>query len=175
MLVLLGVLTISVITFLMFVLSLVAVISIILVPVCLFILLSISWCRIFEKAGQPWWKSLIPVYNCYVIWKMTNKPDVRLPVAGFAVSLILIIIFGLMAWLAPNPYDTKDYIQLLTFETAFSLIAALSFLGWEIEIFSELSRAFGKNSRFILGLLFLPFIFLPVLAFGSSRYNQEKK
>jgi len=34
-----------------------------------------------------------------------------------------------------------------------------------------LSKKFGKNEGFTLGLIFLPFIFLPILAFGDSRYQ----
>lgn len=31
-------------------------------------------------------------------------------------------------------------------------------------------KCFGKGVGFILGLIFLPFIFLPILAFGNSEY-----
>ncbi|MEW5677482.1 DUF5684 domain-containing protein [Flavobacterium enshiense] len=35
---------------------------------------------------------------------------------------------------------------------------------------NELSKAFGKSTGFTLGLIFLPFIFYPILAFGSAQY-----
>lgn len=37
-------------------------------------------------------------------------------------------------------------------------------------ILHDLSRSFGHDIGFTLGLIFLGFIFIPVLAFGSSRY-----
>ena len=33
-----------------------------------------------------------------------------------------------------------------------------------------ISNNFGKSGAFAVGLLFLPFIFFPILAFGSARY-----
>jgi uncharacterized membrane protein YoaK (UPF0700 family) len=34
-----------------------------------------------------------------------------------------------------------------------------------------LAEKFGKSTGFGLGLAFLPFIFLPMLAFGDARYK----
>jgi len=35
----------------------------------------------------------------------------------------------------------------------------------------DLARKFGKGGGFALGLLFLGFIFYPILGFGDARYN----
>jgi hypothetical protein len=40
-----------------------------------------------------------------------------------------------------------------------------------IIIWRELSRSFGQGVGFTVGLFFLPFIFLPILGFGSSSYH----
>jgi len=34
-----------------------------------------------------------------------------------------------------------------------------------------LSKSFGKNEAFTVGLIFLPFIFYPILGFGSAKYQ----
>ena len=34
----------------------------------------------------------------------------------------------------------------------------------------KLAKAFGKSGGFAVGLIFLPVIFLPILAFGSAQY-----
>jgi hypothetical protein len=36
-----------------------------------------------------------------------------------------------------------------------------------------LARNFGKGVGFVCGLFFLPFVFLPILAFGSARYRRR--
>ena len=49
------------------------------------------------------------------------------------------------------------------------LIPFVNIVVWFI-IAHSLSRSFGKDIGFTLGLIFLPFIFYPILAFGNSQY-----
>ncbi len=86
--------------------------------------------KIFTKAGQPGWASIIPFYNYYVLFEIAWGNGLLfllllIPVANFVVMIIL--------WV-------------------------------------KLSQSFGYSAAFAIGLLFLPIIFLPILAFGSSRY-----
>ena len=39
-----------------------------------------------------------------------------------------------------------------------------------IIVLLDLARAFGKGAGFAIGMLFLSFIFFPILGFGSSQY-----
>ncbi len=39
-----------------------------------------------------------------------------------------------------------------------------------ILVYNELSKAFGKGTGFAVGLIFLPFIFIPLLGFGDAEY-----
>ncbi len=41
-----------------------------------------------------------------------------------------------------------------------------------IIILIDIAKAFGKGTGFGLGMLFLPFIFFPILAFDSSEYQE---
>jgi hypothetical protein len=34
----------------------------------------------------------------------------------------------------------------------------------------DLARSFGQGGWFAVGMIFLPFVFYPILGFGSSRY-----
>ena len=38
----------------------------------------------------------------------------------------------------------------------------------------DLAKKFGKGTGFGIGLLFLPFIFYPILGFGSAKYNASR-
>ncbi len=40
-----------------------------------------------------------------------------------------------------------------------------------IIIYIELAKAFGKSAGFAVGLILLPFIFIPILAFGDAQYQ----
>jgi hypothetical protein len=41
-----------------------------------------------------------------------------------------------------------------------------------IIILFDIAKAFGKGSGFAIGMLFLPIIFFPILAFDSSEYTE---
>ncbi len=49
------------------------------------------------------------------------------------------------------------------------LFPCTSFI-FSIWVINLLAKSFGKSEGFTIGLLFLPFIFFPVLGFGSSTY-----
>lgn len=47
-------------------------------------------------------------------------------------------------------------------------IANIIFGIWTLNL---LSKSFGKSSGFTVGLIFLPFIFYPILGFGNAEYK----
>ena len=55
------------------------------------------------------------------------------------------------------------------------LIVPLANIVCLIIIIFDLAKSFGKGVGFGFGLLFLPIIFLPILAFGSSEYTPIKR
>jgi uncharacterized membrane protein YhaH (DUF805 family) len=89
-----------------------------------------SMWKIFAKAGQPGWASLVPIYNAYVLLKVCGKP-------GWWLALMLI------------PFVNFVVCVILPF---------------------SLAKAFGKNEVWGIGLLLLGIVFMPMLAFGDSRY-----
>lgn len=95
------------------------------------LLVIIAQWRIYEKAGQPGWASIIPIYNFYVLLKIVGKPGwwliwMFIPFANFVVVI------------------------------------------WVTNL---LSKSFGKDVAFTLGLIFLSFIFYPILGFGNAEYQ----
>jgi hypothetical protein len=86
--------------------------------------------KLFEKAGQPGWAAIIPIYNAIVLLKMVGKPT---------WWVILFLIPGV------------NYV----------------FIIWT---YNMLSKSFGKEEGYTVGLVFLGFIFLPMLALGDAKY-----
>jgi len=41
-----------------------------------------------------------------------------------------------------------------------------------IIVWIAICKAFGKSGAWVLGIIFLPFIFLPLLAFGDAKYSK---
>ncbi len=120
----------------------------ILIAIAVSIFVIISFCKLFQKAGEPWWKALIPLYSSWVETKM----------AGLAWWWFLIIT-GLSAVVSgvENPnYVFCMGLLLASFNYAFNL-----------------SKKFGKSNGFAVLLTLLPFVGFPILAFGKATYNAD--
>ncbi len=102
---------------------------IVYLAICLLMIISL-W-KVFSKAGQPGWASLIPIYNAYVLLKVAGKP-------GWWLILMLIPLVNV-------------------------IISIIVMIG--------LAANFGKGGGFTAGLILLPVIFWPMLAFGSAQYR----
>lgn len=50
-----------------------------------------TW-RTFEKAGQPGWGAIIPIYNAYLLLKIAGRP-------GWWLILLLIPLVNVVIWL----------------------------------------------------------------------------
>jgi hypothetical protein len=41
-----------------------------------------------------------------------------------------------------------------------------------IIVWVAICKAYGKSGAYVIGIMFLPFIFLPLLAFGNNTYTK---
>jgi hypothetical protein len=96
---------------------------------------ALMWWKVFEKAGEPGWASIVPIYNYCVLFKISGKPMWWVVVAfiPFVGGLILIVL----------------------------MILAMI----------DLAPKFGKDTGFAIGMILLPFVFFPILGFGSAQYS----
>ena len=62
-----------------------------IVLLVVFVLLVIAYWKIFEKAGEAGWKSIVPIYNTYIITKIATGN-------GLLFLLILIPGVGALIW-----------------------------------------------------------------------------
>lgn len=105
---------------------------------------------------------LIIIYLAIVVfilasfWKVFTK-------AGKPGWAIIIPIYNIIIMLeiAGKPWW---WLLLIMFVPFANIILAI----WMINL---ISLGFGKTSGFTVGLLLLPFIFWPILGFGSAKYK----
>ena len=105
--------------------------AIIITYLLVILILIVAQWRIFEKAGQPGWACIIPIYGTLVLLRIIGKPWWWL--------LMMIIPFV-------------------------NIIYAI----WAVNL---LSKSFGKSEGYTVGMIFLPFIFYPMLGFGGAEYQ----
>lgn len=117
----------------------------------------IAYWKMFTKAGVPGWKSIIPFYNQYVMYKLTWKTS------WFWITLIVAVVYGVFTSLNQNFPDNMLYAVLL-------LISAIIALVITIISYHKISKAYGHGAGYTVGLLFLWPIFVLILGYGKSRY-----
>lgn len=122
-----------------------AFLGIIILAIAVFMI--IAQCKIFTKAGEAWWKALIPVYSTWVETK----------------------IAGLAWWWCPI------YLGLSALSGVKELSLTLSFailvIGFSYN--RNIAKKFGKSNGFAVLYTLLPIIGLPMLAFGSATYDKN--
>ena len=122
-----------------------AVLGLLLLAVVIFMI--IAECKMYKKAGEAWWKALVPVYSTWVETKIS----------------------GLAWWWCPIFIGVAalSAIENLSYITGFAVLV-ISF-----NFNYNLSKKFGKSNGFAVLLTILPIIGIPILAFGSAKYNAK--
>ncbi len=115
--------------------------------VCIFfwLLVLVAEWRIYTKAGQPGWASLVPFYNDYISYKIFW---------GKGWLFLLPLVLGFL--------QNIDYIGFIASLLCLVLYAATQY---------KKSVAFGHGIPFAVGLFFLPTIFELILAFSDDYYH----
>lgn len=128
------------------------------------IILLVSQWVINTKAGQPGWAVLIPWYSTFVQLRIIRRPAawgwilVLTSTAQFFLSLYeQFILSG----------EMKQPEWVFVVSILFSIILTV----YGVRMTHGYSRVFGKTTWFTLGLIFMPYVFYPILAFGNASYQ----
>jgi hypothetical protein len=76
---------------------------------------------VFTKAGQAGWKSLIPIYNWYVLMKIVGRP-------GWWWVLLLIPIVNIVIWIIVSVDLAKSFDRGIGFAIGLILLAPIFYL-----------------------------------------------
>lgn len=131
---------------------------IITIALVLYVIQVIAYWKMFKKMGEPGWKSIIPVYNGYIMYKRTWKP------MWFWVNLLI----GFVAALLSNLNTSFGPSTVITVISAIVLIVGIVF---GVIADNKISKSFGHGAGYTVGLIFLPVIFTLILGFGKSEYK----
>ncbi len=144
--------------------------SVVIFAFVVYILQIIAWWKVFEKAGEKGWKSLIPFYNLYIAFRIVGMKN------WFWCVLGLGVVAGIVS--SATGFDTNN-VKFDSLEGA-ALVGAIVYcvtgiIAIIIQIVQcvRLSKAFGHGIGFALGLIFFGPIFLMILGFGKSKYDKK--
>ena len=98
---------------------------------------------------------LLPIISLWKIYEKSNQP-------GWSILIPF--------------YNLWVYLKIIQVPWWWMILLFIPYLNIIINMFGLwlLSERFGKGMGFTLGLIFFPFIFLPILGFGNSKYKQNK-
>ncbi len=115
------------------------------IGIALAILMTVATWKLFTKAGIEGWKCLIPIYNAILIYQL----------AGINLWWIAILVGTSFLTLIFPLFGLLNFVVAVYFSILYSVSVA---------------RSYGKEDAFAVGLIFLPMVFFPILAFGKSKY-----
>ena len=118
-----------------------------LIAVAAAIVYLIGLMKVFKKAGRPGWAAFAPGYDSVLLCE----------IAGIDPRWVLIIVWGSLISIIP---------------ILGGLVFAVAAIYFAILLNVSLARAFGKSDGFAVGLILLPFVFYPILGFGSAKYGK---
>ena len=126
---------------------LVFIVFVIIIALAAVIVELIAKMKLFKKAGKPSWAAFVPGYNSVITCEMVGVDPRWVLIAIYGSVLNIVPIIGSLAYLAVAIY-------------------------YAILVNVSLARAFGKSDGFAVGLILLPVVFLPILAFGNAKYGK---
>lgn len=122
-----------------------------------YIALTVAQWKIFEKAGEKGWKSLIPFYSVFL-----GHHIVGMRHFWFILDIALWVFEIFMEVFKVRPLWLEDVLLA---------IAIIITLIMEIIHIMKMCYCFTKSERFGIGLFVLPPVFSLILAFDKSEYN----
>ena len=138
-----------------------ALVILIIVGIVYFLLLPFiaAW-KLFKKVGIPGWKSLIPFYNTYLVFKIAGMSG---------LCFIPESILGIISNLNPDYKNISKemiiaFIILIVINEIINIIRGI-----------KLSKVFGKGTGFTIGMILLPEIFEIILGMGKAKYKGPYK
>ena len=144
-----------------FVLASLAVISVIAIIYAVLTIIA-RW-KVFTKAGEAGWKSIIPIYSDYVEWKLSWNN-----ITMFWVMLGLTVVGAILNSMGASSASADGGMNFMSIIGLIALIAATVIaLIQKYKLF----LSFGKSIGWFIGYIFLNNIMILVLGFGSSEYQ----
>ena len=115
--------------------------------------------RLFQKAGIPGWRSLVPIMSSIDLFDIMSSSD----------------NFWFMVFTGTYILFLGEILPLTAGLIKWTLIAlgSLICLCFQFDNYIKGAKRFGKTDAFAIGMLFLPIIFFPILAFGDAVYDAE--
>lgn len=104
---------------------------------------------VYKKAGKPSWAAWVPGYS--------NVLDCE--IGGIDPRWVLIYLYG-------------SVLSVIPFIGSLAYLAVMVYYAIIVNV--SLAHSFGKSTGFAVGLILVPFVFIPMLGWGQAKYEGAK-
>ncbi len=147
-----------------------AFIGAIAVAVLLVALLLVSLAICFKKAGVPVYWAFVPGANLYYAFKVGWEAN---KIWTYLLGIVAIILFGTLSNVKEIPFGSTSWVVPGIITTVLVIISAIGwiiFVVYTIRLAQGWAEGYNVHFMFGVGILILPFIFIPLLAFLPTKY-----
>lgn len=138
--------------------------SLLLSIVTLVLMVIAEW-KLFKKFGEKSWKSLVPYYNSYIMYKHSWCKK------AFWIFLVSDTLFDICNKTSSHLAETAPDNVWMTFLVLISVPLGIVAAVCSVLYAFRLAEAFGKGKIFGAGLLLMYSVFVSIIGFGKSQYN----
>ena len=146
-----------------FIMSSLAVVGVL--AIAYYVLTVIARWKIFTKAGEAGWKSIVPIYNEFIEWKL-SWTNINLFWAYLGLAIVGAVLTTIDAQSAAAAESGS-----LGFLGIVGIIVMLASAVLKLVQEYKLFQSFGKGLAWFIGYIFLNSIMILVLGFGSAEYE----
>lgn len=142
--------------------------------VIFYVLFIISSWKIFTKAGEKGWKSLIPFYNMYILFKIVNMKGWFWFMIGLSIVVSLITSINGLVGYTISDFDFNNFDFQTHLPTFITLVVFFFINLYVLGVYCwRTSKVFGHGKGWAIGLFLIPNLFWLMLGFGKSTYSKK--
>ena len=142
-----------------------------------------SW-KVHEKAGLPGWSGIIPYYNYYARAARVGMVDtfwkcLKILALTFGVSIVGTVVVTIVSAITLIGAEAAESVMTIGILLSTLLNLAVAISAWALMIWAIVQLVkidikfisyFGKGTGFAIGMLLVPYVFYPMLAWGQAEW-----
>lgn len=147
-----------------------------LISLAVTVLTIVSLYKVFEKAGEKGWKSIIPIFNIFTMFKIAKNDGFMKQVRAIcAMSVTLTLgVMGIVGSIAAS----KGMMMVCgVIAILLAVACAIYLFVVTFRMYADFAEAFGHSRTWGI-LLIIPYlstVAMCILAFGNDTYSSDKE